>query len=229
MSARVASSERPGEEDLREAGWLEVLSLADPGGDDDRDGLRLKPASGERERLRGFGVQPVRVIDGDEERGVLGRGGEERQCRRSHGQPVGRVPGFERERGPQRRRLPGGKIADLREERTAHLEQPSKGHLGFGRHAPGAHDEHVRGSPHGVLDQRGLPDARLAAQNEGAACPGACIVQKPVDRGALDLASDEHGETVSPHPPKRYPVAGRQVRGFPGSDAGDGDDTIAAS
>ena len=49
---------------------------------------------------------------------------------------------------------------------------------------------------HGVLQQRGLADARLTAQDEGAAASRTGLVEQLAEGGLLRLATDNHGRKV---------------------------------
>ena len=49
-----------------------------------------------------------------------------------------------------------------------------------------------------ILDQRGLPDARLAGEHERAALPTLRVSEDPVDGGALGGATDERTAAARP-------------------------------
>ena len=91
------------ERDLGEAGDHERRLLALPDRDEDRHGVGDKAASRERDRLRGRPVEPLRVVDRDEQRRVLRIGGDQAEHRRADDQTVGLDSRAEAQRGPQRR------------------------------------------------------------------------------------------------------------------------------
>ena len=132
------------EVDLLECRRGRSPALADPRRDNHRDPLGLEPADGKAERLRRLRIQPMGVVERHEERRLLRRGCEQAECRRSDSQPVRGRADVERERCPERRRLPAGELVDPREQRPRHLEQPPERHLGLRLHALRPNDEHAR-------------------------------------------------------------------------------------
>jgi hypothetical protein len=68
---------------------------------------------------------------------------------------------------------------------AAHLMQAGEGQLHLGFHAHRSHDGEVRRGLEQVLEQRRLPDPRLASEDQGPALATSDILKQPVERGAL--------------------------------------------
>ena len=69
----------PRQDQLVEARGVEVTMLAIADGEQDGNSLGNNAASREHQRIRGQGIQPLRVIDHAQQRTLLGRFGEQRQ------------------------------------------------------------------------------------------------------------------------------------------------------
>ena len=95
--------------------------------------------------------------------------------------------------------------------------QPGERELHLGLHARGARDVEARGALRGVLQQRGLADAGLAAQDQDRALARSYACQLPVQHLALAAAASQH-----PSPPVAAPVTRRRsyrqspIAGCPG-------------
>jgi len=83
-------------------------------------------------------------------------------------------------------------LVDLAQCRSEQLVQRRKRELRLGLDTAGAQQVHVGGALSGVLEQRRLPDARVAAQDERAASGGACGLEQAADRVALIIPPVEH-------------------------------------
>ncbi len=96
-----------------------------------------------------------------------------------------RGPARQAEGRAERVALGVGQRAEAIEHRPAQLMQPGEGELHLGVDADGAGDAQVGCRPGHVLEQRGLPHARLAAEHEHAALTGAHAVEQGVEGRAL--------------------------------------------
>ena len=162
--ARVVVAE-PVDEELRQAGELvRVAWLAD--GEHHGDPLGQQSPRDERQCLPGGSVEPLRIVDHARERTLLGRVGQQAQDRERDQEAIRRPALLEPERLPQRRALRARKVAQPVEHRAAELMQARERQLHLGLHAGGANDAPARCLLHDVLQQRGLADPRLAAQDQ---------------------------------------------------------------
>jgi hypothetical protein len=106
-----------------------------------------------------------------------------------YGQPdeksVRRAAAPEAERGCQRVSLRTWKTIKPIEKRRAQQMEASESQLHLGFDAGGSGDPTPRRLAGEGLQQRGLPDARIAAQHEHAARPGARIRDQPIEHQGL--------------------------------------------
>ena len=109
-------------------------------GHDDRDGVFPEPTHDEREGLGRRCVQPVRVVDHDEDRCFGSADGE--QLERGQGDEVGIRSGrlAHAERGEQRLALPAGQDTRPVEDRTEELMEPGERQSGLRLDARGRED-----------------------------------------------------------------------------------------
>ena len=170
--------------ELREPRLVDGARNAFAHGEEHDHRLQLEPARDEAEHLRRRPVEPLRVLDEEEQR-PLGLGFRQ--------QPEGRQSDQERIRGvavgEADRRLEGaalrfGQAVARLEKRKQQLVQPGEGESRLGRHARRGDHRHVplACSHRGSLEQRGLPDPGLAAHDERAAA-----LPDPIDQ-AVELS-----------------------------------------
>jgi hypothetical protein len=138
------------------------------------DGNRVhrEPTGRERQGSDRGGVDPLGIVEHDEQWAALGDEGEQTERCRTDREAIG-----SRRRGPQRGaecgRLVLGQIVETGEDRTTELGQARVLELDLGFDPHGLHDGHRLAEIGRVSEQRGLPHAGLAAKNEGAAVPAA--------------------------------------------------------
>ena len=182
---------QPGELEHREPGHVESVGLARPEADEDGDIVRIEPPQGERERCRRRTIQPLRVIDHHQQRGLAIPREEAQRCRADR-EPVTVTGGAHRQRSLECAPLTVGKVADRAEKRSADVEQ------GAERHGRLRFDAHRANHPHPgraldrVIQQGRLPDSRLAAhdQHPAPAFPG--IREQLTQLRALDIPTQQH-------------------------------------
>ena len=155
----------PLDAELRQARELvRVARLADR--EHHGDPLGQQPPRDERERLPGGSVEPLRVVDHARERRFLRLVGQQAQDCERHPEVIRGAAVLEPERLAQRVPLWTRKSAYLAEHRTAQLMQAGERELHLGLHSRGSNDAAAGCVLHQVLQQRGLADARLAAQDQ---------------------------------------------------------------
>jgi hypothetical protein len=183
--ARVAVPES-GHHELREPRELVVVAgLAD--GEHQRHRLRQETARDERERLRGHAIEPLRIVDETDHRSLLGCVGEQAEHRQSDQEPVRCVAVGHAERRPQRVALQARQSLQPVEQWGAELMQTGERQLHLGLHAGHAGDTTSGRAVTQVVQERGLAHARLAAQDQDPALPGAHVFQEPVEHLALSV------------------------------------------
>ena len=114
------------------------------------------------EAQHGAGVGHLR------EQGQAGRVDEEALAARAVLQTEG---------GPQRRRLWRGEVVQHRQHRAEELVQGCEGQLGLRLDRARREDSHVGSQLARLFEQRGLADARVSPQHEGAAARGSRRVE----------------------------------------------------
>ena len=143
-------------------------------------------------------VEPLRVVHEADERLRLGDVREQRQDREPDQERVGPRHGTEPKRRLQRVALRSGKGIHVAEQRRAELVQRRERQLHLGLDTLGAQDTRGVGACRDVVDQRGLADARLAAQHKGAAAPVASSGQQLVELRTLGSSTAQHRSSIRP-------------------------------
>ena len=103
----------------RHVGRLEHADVALARGEQEHDALRVEPARDELQRVRGAGVEPVRVVDQAQHRPLLGKLGQQRQTGGVDEEALLPAAVREPERGPQRGGLGRGQAVDQAAARGA--------------------------------------------------------------------------------------------------------------
>ncbi|HEY6762058.1 MAG TPA: hypothetical protein VI318_21335 [Baekduia sp.] len=164
--------------------------------EDDRHGLGQQPSRDEPERLPRGGVQPLSVVDQAEERTILGDRAEQAQHGQGHQEPVRRGAGRDAHRDVQRVALRLRQPVEPVQQRRAQPLDPGERQLHLGLDAVEPRDAQPRGLPRGVAQQRRLPDARLAPDDQDGAPACARLREHPVED--LPLAGPaQEGEPVA--------------------------------
>ena len=156
------------------------------------DALRVQTASREAERETGLAVEPRSIVQEHEDRLLLGGVGEQRERARADQEAVGLTLVGQTERAAHRARLRVGQMLDPLFERAQELVQRRVRQLGLGLDAGRTQDLEAIGARRRGGEQRGLADARLAAQQQRAAAALARGVEQPVEGRDLALAPDQH-------------------------------------
>ena len=164
------------------------------GRDHHGDRFGLQPAGGEHDRLQGGHVEPLPIVDGDEQGLRVGGRGQQGQGGRGHRQPVPAAAGHGSQlQGPgQGLRLNRRKLAQQPGQRFQQPGQAGEGDLDLRLVALDLQDAEAVHGAGGEREQAGLPDAGLAAQQDhaGRFFPGAR--DKAPEQLALRGAADQH-------------------------------------
>jgi hypothetical protein len=146
------------------------------GGDEHADRFGAQAPRREPQDLSGCPVQPLRVIDRQQQWAFLRHVGKQPQHRQADHEPVRGAADqgaacVEPEAGPQRAPLCRGKTSRVLEHRLADLLQRGEGRLLLRFHAGTADDPVVGGLPEHALQRRRLADAGFRPQDQRPAAP----------------------------------------------------------
>ena len=132
------------------------------------------------------------VIDETEKRPVLGRLGQQAQHGERDQEAVVAFSHLEPERSPQRAPLGLGEALQVPKDRTDDLVQRGEGDVRLRFDPAAAQDLHVGRSLSCVLEEGGLADTRLAADDEHAASRLASVLEERAEPSALGVPAVEH-------------------------------------
>ncbi len=180
----------------RKISAVEQGRLAVPDRDQYRDGIGHQPADGEQQRLRARTIQPVGVIDHHHQRRILGVGREQAERGGADREPFLPGSGPQRQRALHRGRLGPRDLPQHRQRRADQLEQGCERYLGFRFDPPGPQQPHSGRLPGGVVEQRRLPDSRLASQRKRRARPRSRPIESKPDFLPLTCPPQQHGAIV---------------------------------
>jgi hypothetical protein len=156
-----------------------------------RNLLRQQAAGDERQRARRLAIEPLRVVDDDEERPLLRGLGKQPQDRQSDKERIRWLPGGKPESDGERVVLGLWESLQERDERPTQLLCRTVRELHLRLDPTGPSDAKPPPCLDRVLEQRGLADARLSVHHQDAAVPAACRLEEPVERLALAAASEQ--------------------------------------
>jgi hypothetical protein len=157
------------------------------------DGVRVETAADEDERVERSCVEPVRVVDAEQQRSLLGGGRDQAQRRDGHGEAVVRDRRAERERAGEDSRLSLRQLLEARQERPEELQQASEGQrcLGLDAAVPEDLDSALLGCVTRVVGERGLADPGLAVDQQCRRPPRAHPPDELVDPRTLGGTAEE--------------------------------------
>ncbi|URN03120.1 sigma-70 family RNA polymerase sigma factor [Actinomadura madurae] len=130
-------------------------------GEDHRDRIVVQPADREQQRVDRRLIEPLRVVEQAQQRLVAGDLGQQRQGRSTRQHPLDQAIA-EPESGPERLGLPGRKRVQAVEIAREHQVQRRVRHVGLGVESHDPQHPHPAGGALGIVEQRRLPDPRLA-------------------------------------------------------------------
>jgi hypothetical protein len=156
----------------------------------------MHAARDERQRVGAGAVQPLRVVDDAEHRSGGGGLGKQVQHRQREQPAIGDDRGSVTERagpcGVLRRRESVDEVV----QRSQQAVHPGERQVRLGLDPGALQDAHAVGEAGGMGEQRGLPDACLAAQHQRPALPAACRREDILDVRAFAPAAIQHGLIV---------------------------------
>ena len=145
-----------------------------------RDRFGQQAARNERQGLRRGLIKPLRVIDQADKRLLLSHRRQQTERRQTDQQAIRRRPSTEAEDDVQRVVLGAGQGIEVAEQRRAELMQAGERELHLGLNADRSHSPEPGRVLVQVVQQRGLTDSRLAAQDQHPAPARPCVSQQPV-------------------------------------------------
>ena len=178
---------------LLEPGQPAIVGGRRAGGEEAGDVVGLEAVGGERERRERGRVEPVGIVDHQQDRALLGGVGQQREHRDAQRQRGRRRADVEREGRPQRGALRRGQPLDPLEQRPAGAEQGGVVDPLDDVDAGAAQDPEVARARDRLVEQGGLADAGVAAQDDGSGAAQACVVEGLVEQVDLGPASDQSG------------------------------------
>ena len=177
MSVRADSRSSAADRQRRQSGD-EGIPLGAAGAEQHDDRVGREPARGEHQRVDGGTVGDVEVVDHDGDRAVLGVAAEQAQHGGADREPVAAsrrraaAPGSA-SAADSASACTAGIPSSAAERRTHQLQEHAERDLALRLETGRAQDPHLGEPRHGVLEQRGLADPRLADESEHAARPQA--------------------------------------------------------
>jgi hypothetical protein len=145
-----------------------------------RDAVRLRPAGGEEQCVGRGLVEPMDVVDNDEQGSAFG--GERKQAERRGADREAVAARFVRakgERGPQRVRLRLRQLLKTVNQRPAELEETGEREFRLRLDAVGAQHAHSIGAFDGIGKQCALADPGFPPDNERPAAPASRVLSSP--------------------------------------------------
>ena len=205
--------------------------LAD--GEDDGDGVGVQPPGHERERVSGFLIQAVRVVDQAQQRLAGGLPGEQPQRGQPDEEAVRWAAFRHAERHPQRGALGRGQQVEGGQQGAEQLVHGGEAELHLALDAVDPDDLHG-GPGHrlGVIQQGRLAHARLAPEHQNAAhllagsrhdlieLPLLCVPPEQPLHGANLLPAALPGAALSRGRPRCGPRAARDAGRLPMAEHG---------
>ena len=162
------------------------------GGEDERHPT-CGPPGREPDALVGRGIEPLDVVDDDQNRPVVGRDAEQADRRDAHRQPVARRRRPQCQRRPERIRLRRRKFPQPTQHRGEQVRQRGEREIGLGLHTRSPQDGHVvTAAAHQLVEQGSLPDPGLTAQQEGASVSVPQLGQQLAEPDQLVVAPFQH-------------------------------------
>ena len=141
-------------------------------------------------------VQPVRVVHEAEHRAAIRHLREQRKARGVDKETLLSGSLLEAQRAAERRGLRAGQPVQMAQRRPNELVERSERKLRLGLDASRHEDVHVAGAVACIPEKRGLPDARLAVDDERTARRVASRLEQPSDLGPLGVTPVEHAGSV---------------------------------
>ena len=179
----------PADTQCRDAGQLgRVLGDLAPG-EEQCCGLRLEPATHERQRVEGLTIQQVRIVDDRDDRDLLTNRAEQAQDAEPDHEPVGRRSHSLAGGDAQRLLEPLRELRQVRPQRRHQALDRRERHRRLGLVPVDRHHLHPRQIGSRGRQQRGLPDPGIARDRQRTAPTVAGVAQHCPDVAKLVLTS----------------------------------------
>ena len=204
---------QPGKDELGEAGLVEIARHAVADGEEQDHRLHLEPPREERQHLGRRPIEPVRILDDEQQRCLRLALGDHAERRQADQEDIGRIALGDAEGDVESPALRIRKSIQAVEEGQQELVEPPEGEprLGLRPRRPSHRRASLARPIPGGLEQRRLPDSRLTTDHQGAPTPPDPIdhpveaLQLPLDaRGATAgralRPSDRHRQATHAHP-----------------------------
>ena len=162
-----------------------------PGGEHQRNPFGKQSSSNKPERLSGCTVEPLCVVDHAEERLPLGGFREQAENRQADEERARCCAAAQAERDAERLALWFRELIGEVEDRRTQLLQRRVVELHLPLDTGGSNDQEVLAGLDGALEQRGLADAGVSADDEDGAVFVARGVQQPLEHRPLALPADQ--------------------------------------
>ncbi len=172
---------------------LEAHALADARGEQDGDRIAGHPAANEAQRLRGRRVEPVGVVDQEQERPALGGLGNQPECRRVDAEPVVPLRRTEGQRSLERGPLSRGKREARPDDRSQQLPERRERQIGLGLHAADGEGMHTLGAGARALQQDALADTWLSPDDQDASHARPSVSEELPDDREVILPPEQTG------------------------------------
>ena len=188
-----------------------------PDGEQHRHRLRLQPPRHEPQHLRRRAIQPLDIVHHAQHRALVRGLRQQAQHRKADEEPIRDRSRSQPERGRQRIALRAGKPIEPIQDRPTQLMQRRERELDLRLEPDRAQDPQIRCRPDRVLEQRRLPDPRLAGDHQRGTAPAPYRHQLPIQRCTLRPAPQQpRGPLGSgPHVPlDRHREAAADVSGM---------------
>ncbi len=170
-----------------------------PGGDQERRAAPVEPPRRVGQALRRRPVEPVRVIDHDQQRPVASVRADQAHEAGEHRQALvdGLLDRRQRERRRDRRRLRLRQLRESVEHRRRQLAERCERQVGLRLHSGRPGDLHLLGPLPGDRQQRRLADPGLAAQHQCTAAAAPRALQQRIDAIHLGFSTKQHASDNS--------------------------------
>ena len=217
QSPRVSASQWS-QAQLRESSQLRgALS----GAEDQRNLLGDESSGRKRKRLRGRAIEPLCVVDDDQERAFFGRFRQEAERGETDEEGVRGGAHAQAERDGQGLALRRRQAIHQAKDRGEESLQGTEGELDLPFRSGGPQDPEPRRRLDGSLEQRGLAQTRFAEDHQRAASSGPGALEQTIEGLRLAFATQQL-QNPGPPPSQSSPLlAWRMPFGLPTSDSTD--------
>ena len=172
---------------------VEAPAFTIPRAEQDRHPLGDEPSSHERQRMPGWDIKPLCIVDQAHDRPRFGRGRQQRQCSRRDQEAIATFSRCQTKRRRQRLALWLGDTVELVDDRPQQAMQPGERQVRLPLDSGHAKDHHLGGTARrgGIVEQRGLAHPGLGPDHERTALTPSGVPEQTVDHGTLASPAEE--------------------------------------